>query len=242
VLRAVHEELAAGRRPDKGTRLVAVTPEEAREAIALNYGTIAMIDAMVGEVLAALDRLGLAEDTVVLFLSDHGDFMGDHGLLFKGTLHYRSVIRMPLVWRDPSIPGGRRCPHLASAIDLAPTILARAGIPRYHGLQGHDLDPLLRGHDAPVRDAALIEEEGHRPTPGLSGMPKVRTLVTRRWRLSVHAGERWGELYDLDGDPQECINRWGDPALAAVREDLLWQLCDRMARAADDCPLPDRAA
>jgi hypothetical protein len=73
-------------------------------------------------------------------------------------------------------------------------------------------------------------------------MPKVRSLVTRRWRLSMHAHESWGELYDLEADPSECVNRWGDPALAEVRGELLWRLAARMAQAADDCPLPDRAA
>ncbi|VCU68234.1 Arylsulfatase [Pigmentiphaga humi] len=238
--RALHEELAQGRRPAGGSRMIAVTPQEARAAIALNYGSISCIDDVIGTVLARLDALDLAGDTVVLFLSDHGDFMGDHGLLFKGPLHYQSLVRMPFIWADPQAPRAQRRPDLASAIDIAPTILARAGLAAPHGVQGHDLAP--GAPDAPAsRCAALVEEEGHRPMPG-SGLPKVRTVVTQDWRLSVHAFETWGELYDLRADPHETVNLWDDPGSAATKSALLWELARSMARHADDCPLPTRMA
>lgn len=243
VVSALHAERRDGRRDAaRSSRAIAVTEAEARQAIAVNYGSIALVDAMIGDVLAALDRLGLARDTVVLFLSDHGDFMGDHGLLFKGPLHFRSLIRMPFLWADPQSPARGRCRSLASAIDLAPTVLARAGVPAYHGLQGIDLAPALADGAALPREAVLIEETSHRALPGMRSMPRVRTLVTDRWRLSVHAGEDWGELYDLRDDPDECRNLWLDTGAARVRAELLWQLADALARHADDCPLPARMA
>jgi len=237
--RALHEELAAGRRSTAGSRVIAVTQDEARAAIALNYGAITCIDDMVGAILAKLEALELARDTVVLFLSDHGDFMGDHGLLFKGPLHYRSVIRMPLIWADPQAGAGGRRTDLASAIDIGPSILARAGLVPPHGTQGRDLAPAAA--PAAPRASVLVEEEGHRPMPG-SGLPKVRTLVTGHWRLSVHAFEEWGELYDLRDDPDESVNRWDDPACATVRAELMLELVRAMARHADECPLPARMA
>ncbi len=239
---ALHAELAQGRRnAARSSRAIAVTADEARQAIALNYGSIACIDAMVGDVVHALDRLGFARDTVVVFLSDHGDFMGDHGLLFKGPLHYASVIRMPFVWSDPALAPGRRA-QLASAIDFAPTVLARAGVSACHGIQGMDLGPTLASADAPTRDALLVEEEGHRALPGLAGVPRVRTLVTDRWRLSLYARQPWGELYDLRDDPHELVNRFDDASLARVRGELMWALADQQARLADDCPRPTRMA
>lgn len=238
---ALHDELARGQRPMLGSRVIAVTPDEARAAIALNYGSISCIDDMVGSVMAKLDELGLTEDTVVLFLSDHGDFMGDHGLLFKGPLHYQSLVRMPFIWSDPSGPQGQRCQQLVSAIDIAPTILARAGLPVPHGVQGLDLNPVLRSDIEAARTEIFIEEEGHRPMPG-SGLPKVRTLVTTQWRLSVHAYAEWGELYDLEADPGETRNCWNDAGYAVVQADLLWKLARTMAHYADDCPLPTRMA
>lgn len=240
---ALHAELAAGRRDAaRSSRAIAVTADEARQAIALNYGSIACVDAMVGDVLRALERLGLARDTIVVFLSDHGDFMGDHGLLFKGPLHFRSLVRMPFIWCDPALPPGRRS-QLASAIDFAPTVLARAGIARYHGMQGLDLTATIAASgDGQTRDALLIEEEGHRAVPGLAGVPRVRTLVTERWRLSLYAGHARGELYDLRDDPFEIDDRFDDGGLASLRGELAWTLADLEARLADDCPRPTRMA
>ncbi len=242
VVAALHAERVEGRRnAARSSRAIAVNEAEARQAIAVNYGSIALVDHMIGDVLAALQRLDLARDTVVVFLSDHGDFMGDHGLLFKGPLHLRSLIRMPFLWADPQSAARGRRESLASAIDLAPTVLARAGVPAHHGLQGIDLAPALDAAAA-TRDAVLIEESGHRALPGMRSMPRVRTLVTARWRLSVHAGEDWGELYDLCDDPGECRNLWLDSGAAQVRAELLWQLADALARHADECPLPARMA
>jgi len=239
---ALHAELAQGRRnAARSSRAIAVTAAEARQAIALNYGSISCIDAMVGDVMHALDRLGLGRDTVVVFMSDHGDFMGDHGLLFKGPLHFTSLIRMPFVWCDPAARPGRRA-QLASAIDFAPTVLARAGVDACHGLQGMDLADAIASADTPTRDALLIEEEGHRALPGLAGVPRVRTLVTQRWRLSLYAGQAWGELHDLREDPHELVNRFDDRHVAGVRGDLMWMLADQQARLADDCPRPTRMA
>lgn len=240
---ALHAELASGRRDAaRSSRAIAVTADEARQAIALTYGSIACIDAMVGDVLRALDRLGLARDTVVVFLSDHGDFMGDHGLMFKGPLHFRSLVRMPFIWSDPALPPGRRS-QLASAIDYAPTVLARAGVAPYHGMQGMDLAAAMAASgEGRTRDALLIEEEGHRAVPGLAGVPRVRTLLTERWRLTLYAGQPRGELFDLREDPFEIANRFGDGDLASVRGELAWALADLQARLADDCPRPSRMA
>lgn len=239
---ALHAELAQGRRNvGRSSRAIAVTAAEARQAIALNYGSISCVDAMVGDVMRALDRLDLARDTVVMFMSDHGDFMGDHGLLFKGPLHYASLIRVPFVWSDPAVTPGRR-PQLASAIDFAPTVLARAGVDSCYGVQGMDLGAAIASADAPTRTALLVEEEGHRALPGLAGVPRVRTLVTERWRLSLYAGQAWGELHDLREDPHELANLFDDPAFEDVRGELMWALADQQARFADDCPRPTRMA
>lgn len=237
--RALHEELANGKRLTAGSRAIAVTEAEAREAIALNYGAINMIDDAVGRVMRSLSELGLDDNTVVIFLSDHGDFMGDHGLLFKGPLHYQSLIRMPFIWRDTDgVAQTGHCGGLASAIDLAPTILERAGVMVYHGMQGRSLLPDMRGLHEDSRRAILIEEEGHRSLPGLPAPPRVRTLVTDRWRISILVGADWGELYDLSSDPDEIHNRFTDPACAGIRAELMWQLSAEMARLSENLPLP----
>ncbi len=246
--KAVHAEHAQGLRQTRGSRVIAVTEDEARHAIALNYGALQMIDDQVGRLLAHLQKKNLLDNTVVIFMSDHGDFMGDHGLLFKGPLHYDSLIRSPLIWNDPQARGaGLRSQALISAIDLAPTLLERAGIavphnPVPHGLQGRSFLPAVQGRAYEGAASVLVEEEGHRQVPGLPLPPKVRTLVTQRYRLSVYPGATWGELYDQTNDPMEARNLFHEPAWDSVKSELLWQLVDQMGHLGNNLPLPRRMA
>lgn len=221
----------------------ACTEREAREAIALNYGSISHIDATIGRVMQALRDTGLDENTVVIFTSDHGDFFGDHQLLFKGPIHYQSLIRTPFIWRDPqALPAAARSQALCSTADIAATVLARAGVPAYNGMQGQSLLPLMSGATETVRDALLIEEEGQRTMFGFPGRTRMRTLQTARHRLSVYADADWGELYDLHEDPHELRNLWHDPAAEARRGELLMALSQTMIRHAETSPNPTAIA
>ena len=101
-LQQLYIEREQGKANRDGQRTIAVTEREAREAIALTYGMITMIDDAVGRILQRLGALGLSENTVVIFNADHGDFMGDHQLLLKGALHYQALVRVPFIWRDPA--------------------------------------------------------------------------------------------------------------------------------------------
>ena len=219
----------------------AASERETREALALNYGSIAHIDEAIGQVLATLARLGLDKDTVLLFTSDHGDYFGDHQLLWKGPLHYQSIVRVPLIWCDRAGPAGRNG-SLCSTLDIAPTVLARAGVNPYNGMQGHDLLPLMKGECESVRDALLIEEEGQRVMFGFDRRTRMRTLQTPRWRLSVYEAADWGELYDLDRDPDECHNLWEDAAHSPVRQSLMHELLRQLIRSADESPGPTAIA
>jgi arylsulfatase A-like enzyme len=178
----------------------------------------------------------------VVFTADHGDFMGDHQLLLKGPIHYRGLIQAPFVWRDPKDPRGRRSDALCGTLDLAPTILARAGAAPFNGIQGRDLAPLLAGAAAALHDDMLIEEEGQRPQVGFAGRVRMRSLVTERHRLSLYDGAEWGELYDLEADPDEMTNLWDDGASAALRADLVLRLARKMLALAETSPHPTAAA
>ncbi|MEZ5801546.1 MAG: sulfatase-like hydrolase/transferase [Nitratireductor sp.] len=168
----------------------------AREAIALTCGMITMIDDAVGTILDTLEAQGLAQDTVIVFNSDHGDFLGDHGLILKGPMHFQSTIRVPLIWADPANPTPGRTSRLVSSIDLATTILARAGLTPCWGIQGIDLNA------GTMRNCVLVEDEGNRVSLGFETAPRLRTLVTERFRMTLYQGEDWGELYDLETDPR----------------------------------------
>lgn len=235
----LHAERRSGKANLDTPRVVAINADEARQAIALTYGMITMIDDAVGRILGALERHGLADDTVVIFTSDHGDFMGDHGLLFKHPLHYQGLIRVPFVWAEPGARAARRSEALAGTLDIARTVLARAGIAPSHGMQGRSLLPDVAGEaDGAAPDAILLEEEGQRVFGGFTRPVRCRTLVTRRWRMTVYAGVPWGELYDLAEDPQETRNLWADAESRGVRAELTERMMRAMIAACDRSPLP----
>ncbi|OPZ24889.1 MAG: Arylsulfatase [Lentisphaerae bacterium ADurb.BinA184] len=211
-----------------------VTGPDARLGRAYYYTMIQLIDRQVGRILDCLDRRGLAENTLVVFTTDHGELLGDHGLWMKGPFHYEPLVRVPLIVRWPAgFRGERRIPALISHTDIAPTALAAAGQEPPADVDGTDALPLLRGETDRIRDAALIEcidDPRHL---------RLKTLVTDTRKLTWYAGRRDGELYDLEDDPREKRNRWDDPRYAADKATLLGRLLDmtepRERRAPRDC-------
>lgn len=222
----------------------ACSEREAREALALNHGSLAFIDAAVGQVMARLKALGLDDHTVVLFTSDHGELLGDRGLMFKGGLHCSALTRVPFIWRDPAVSTatGSTRSALTQTTDIAPTVLERAGLRATHGMHGRSLLPVVDGQRSGVRDHLLIEEESQRSDFGLDRRVRMRTYRDQRHRLTLYDGQPWGELVDLADDPLELHNRWDDPAHQAVRARLMEALAQAMLSAADSSPCPDAAA
>jgi arylsulfatase A-like enzyme len=217
--------------------LFACTEREAREATALTYGMITMVDDAVGRILERLKTLGLDDTTIVMFTADHGDYMGDHQLMLKGPMHYQALVRVPFLWREPDGGARGRRKALASTLDIARTVLDRAGVEAFQGLQGLSLLPFVNGARE-GRDAVLIEEEGQRVYLNFDRRVRVRTLVTERHRLSVYDGVAWGELYDLDDDPNELKNLWDDPSSARLRGDMTERLVRAMVAHSDTHPYP----
>lgn len=216
----------------------APTAEQFREIAAREYGSIGHIDDGVGRVLAALDRHGLADDTVVIFTSDHGDLFGDHGILLKGAMHYDGNIRVPLVIADPSRPGGSRTDALVSSVDLAPTILERCGVPAYAGIQGRSILGLVDDPSGPGHDEVVIEEDEPLDVLGTGDLLRMVSLRTDDARLTLYDGVPDGELFLLDDDPDEEHNRWADPGAAGARAELTERLARAQLRLIDRCPRP----
>ncbi|MCK9511127.1 MAG: sulfatase-like hydrolase/transferase [Pigmentiphaga sp.] len=241
-VRWAHAERAAGRSVLTTPRMFAVSAQEARQILALTYGMIAMVDDAVGRILRTLEDTGLAENTVVIFTSDHGDFMGDHGLMLKGPIHYQGLIRVPFIWSDPAAAGAGRVASLGSCADIAGTVLARAGLAPFNGMQSRNLLPLMRGDTASERRAVLVEEDNQRAYLGFERPVRARTLVTARHRLTLYRDADWGELYDLQEDPQERRNLWADPGSAAVRLELTELLAHQLLEKDDQSPLPTQLA
>jgi arylsulfatase A-like enzyme len=222
-----------------GQTVFAVDEREAREAMALSCGMIAMIDDAVGQILQSVARRGLARDTVVIFTSDHGDFLGDHRLLLKGPAHFDGITHVPFIWAEPGAGPPRRSEVLAGTLDIAATILDRARIEPYHGMQGVSLLPAMNGEaDAIRRDSMVIEDDQQRAVMGYGSASRMRTLVTQRWRITIAHDDPWGELYDLVNDPHEMDNLFERPECRAVRAELMERLAYREMELADRSPLP----
>jgi arylsulfatase A-like enzyme len=182
-------------------------------------------------------------DTVVMFTSDHGDFLGDHQLMLKGPVHYRGLVRVPFIWRDPAARRrGTRSPALTQTTDIGPTILARAGIEPWNGVQGRSLLPLIEGERTRVRERLLIEEEGQRYYMGFPDRVRMRSLITDRYRLSLYDGVPWGELYDRREDPDELVNRWDDAASRPLRGSLADELVRVILEHSETSPYPTQIA
>ncbi|MHA6620659.1 sulfatase-like hydrolase/transferase [Pseudonocardia sp. DLS-67] len=206
------------------------TAAELAEVRAQYYAMVTLVDAEVGRILDALDAEGLAEDTVVVFTSDHGEMLGDHQLMLKGPFHYDCAVRVPLIVRWPGRFAPARRAELVQWVDLAPTFLDLAGVGPSPRHQGASLRGLLTGEDTAWRDWALCQyrNSGHAYDP-----PVHATMLRHdRWKLVVHHGgpasgrERTGELYDMAADPDELVNRWADPAHREVRVELQELLID----------------
>lgn len=172
------------------------------EAIAATYGMISMVDTGVGELLGRLDSLGIRDNTLVVFTSDHGDMMGEHGLFLKGFMHYRGTLQVPLLISVPDQPGGRS-QSLASSIDLGPTLMDACKIPAYDGIQGRSLMPIVQNAEASVRDYVLIEDDIVLVTAKLTPIPaRTRSLIYGDYRFTRNSkGEE--QLFNLRQDPDE---------------------------------------
>ncbi len=233
-----HLRLIRKIKPNKNpVQMFGPTRELVRHAMAAEFGLIEMMDAGIGRILAHLQASGLADNTIVIFTSDHGDMFGDHGLMLKATIHYQECLRVPLLIAGPGVSAGRT-PALASSLDLAQTFLDLAGVPAFADMQGHSLKPLLGGADAAtVRNHVLVEEDFPLALHGSPLPLRSRTLINARYRYSRYStGDV--ELYDRQEDPRELRNLAADPGHAGLRTRMTEQLLDALTAVS---PMPAMA-
>ena len=229
----------AGKADTSSQGAFAVNEREAREAMALSCGMIAMIDDAIGRVLDRLAACGLADNTIVIFNSDHGDFLGDHQLLLKAPLIMRPSLASRSSGPSPERGAARRTEMLSGTLDIAATILDRVKVQPYNGIQGISLLPVLEDARAVLpRDSMVIEDDQQRAIFGLPSGSRLRTLITQRHRMTIAQGDLYGELYDLQSDPHEMDNLFDDPAQRVVRADLMERLAYREMEFVDRSPLP----
>ena len=197
------------------SRMPVLSDPQLRELIANYYGMISLIDHNVGRILIELHDLGLADNTIVIYTSDHGDWLGDHGLVLKGPMMYDGLLRVGMILRGPGIAPERVIADPVSTVDLYSTITDYAGV----DAAPHDsrsLRPLLESDAG--RDYAYNEWDLRAGRVGVA--LNLRTVRTQRYRLTHEANSDAGELYDLQEDPLEMVNRFDDAGHRAVRREL----------------------
>jgi len=193
-------------------------PEELAQNIATYYGMISCMDKYIGKILDRLEELGLADNTLVVFTTDHGHYYGHHGLIAKGPYHYDDGVRVPMLVRWPGkTKPGTRSSALQSLVDLPVTFLEAAGIPKPQQMTGVDQGPAWQDSETSVRNHTMVEDN-HEP-----GVAELKTFITDRYKMSVYRAFDCGLLYDLEKDPGEYENKWNDPEYTEVKAQLLQQ-------------------
>lgn len=200
------------------SRIGEQTDDQLREIIANTYGQIALIDHNVGRILMALDEAGLSQNTLVIYISDHGDWLGDHGLILKGPMHYDGLLRVPLIMRGPGVPAQKCVDEPVSTLDLGPTFFDYCSADALQVQHGSSLRPLVET-DTATREFALNEWE-LLPTRAGVGL-SLRTVRTKTHKLTIDINSMAGELYDMVSDPDETTNLFDDSSCAEIRSRLM---------------------
>lgn len=205
------------------------TLEQVMESKALSYGMTTALDASIGGVVQHLKDTGRYDDTVFIFMSDHGDNMGDHHMFNKGPFHYDGCIRVPMVVCYPKkLKKGLKSDAFVQILDFMPTVLDLAGVdypspevPDWQGfapdhfplydtnslsrLPGHSLVPIMTGEKESIQDYVLVEDDDD------IRRLMIRTIVTEDYKMGIFLGREDGILFDRKKDPEELHNVWNDP-------------------------------
>jgi len=206
------------------------------EATASYYAMIELVDEQFGRILDYLDETGQRENTIVIFMSDHGEMLGDHGLVLKGCRFYEGAVRVPLAISWPGhFQEGLVSDALVELTDIYPTLMEATEQPIPDGTQGHSLTPILTGAVPPHDHRDFVWSE-YIDAIGRPDATRAFMYRDRRWKLVTYHGNGIGELYDLKADPDEFENLWNNPQYAAIKADLLSRSYDALVTRMDTGP------
>jgi len=194
---------------------------QVQENAACYYGMVSLMDHHVARILDSLDERGLTDDTLVIFTSDHGDLLGDHGLWWKSLVAYEESLRVPMIARLPGrIPAGKKSAALQSLVDHFPTFCKLTDVPAPIECEGRDQSAVWLGEKETEREMVIVEE---RPSPSVWN---ERIIISQQYKLVYYAGRENGELYDTDRDPDLISNLWDSPDYRLIKEKLIRQILD----------------
>ena len=205
------------------------TPEEhdAFRRQAFYYAMIAQIDDQFARILDRLDETGQRDNTVIIFTSDHGESLGDHGLMFKGCRFYEGLVRVPLIFSWPGrFQTDVQSDALVELTDLTATIVELCGLEQPEYMQGRTLTPVLRGEsDGKTHREFVRSEYFDALDPHFTGGTGTYATMyrNRRYKLVLYHDHDLGELYDLQEDPWEFNDLWASPTHQSIKQELVLQ-------------------
>ena len=218
-----------------GYDITKMTDRDKREVTAAYYAMVELIDKQVGRMVAALGETGQLENTVVIFMSDHGEMLGDHGVYLKGPHFYDEAVRVPLIfsWKD-RFATDLRADCLMELIDIAPTLLEAANIEITETIQGRSLMPTLLGQANASQHRDYVFSEYYNAWTHKHSYGSM--LRTREEKIVVYHGTDQGELYDLKNDSDEFVNLWNCPEHANRKLRLMKACFDASVFTMDPSP------
>lgn len=208
------------------------TPQEhdAHRVQALYYAMIAQIDDQLARILQTLEATGQRENTIILFTSDHGEALGDHGLMYKGCRFYEGLVRVPLIFSWPGhFQQNLRSEALVELLDMSSTLLEATGVNSPDQIQGQSLMPILRGEAPPNELRPFVRSEYFDALDPhfTGGSGTFGTMFrTRQHKLCMYHDKQIGELYDLTSDPWEFENLWDSDEHQNIKNQLIREAFD----------------
>ncbi|MCY3780121.1 MAG: sulfatase-like hydrolase/transferase [Chloroflexi bacterium] len=213
--------------------------DELAKDIACYYGMVSCMDKYIGQIIDHLDNAGLAENTLVVFTSDHGHYFGQHGLIAKGAFHYDDGLRVPMIARLPgAIPADHISHSLQTLVDYTPTFLDFCELEIPQDMTGISQRAVWLGDESAAREHVIIENR-HQPTT-----LHLKTYVGARYKITLYFNRDYGEIYDLLKDPGEVENLWSDADLRAQLTEafLRAEILKEEPLTAESLGLPNKSA
>lgn len=205
---------------------VGMTDMEKREVTRDYYAQVELIDTQLGRLIDYLEETGQRENTVIIFHSDHGEMLGDHGIYFKGGYFYEGLVHVPLVISCPgTILQDVRSNALVELLDLTPTVLDLAGLPIPEYIQGKSFAPILTGEAPPNDHKDCVYSEYYFSAMSLHEI-HATMYFDGRYKIAVHHNSDISELYDLENDPCEYENLWNKDGYEKLQNELVKKCFD----------------
>lgn len=212
-----------------------LSEKEIDEITKYYYAMISFIDEQIGRIIEKLKEKKEFENTIIIFTSDHGEYLGDFGLLKKGPFMYDSLIKVPLIFYGKDIIK-TKSEEIIENIDILPTILELIGVKVPYGIQGHSIKNILLGESKVknYKKGAIITYDAH------DRNVFIKTYRTKDYKLTIFLDEEYGEFYDLKKDPEELKNVYFEKEYENIKNNILLEMCHKMIETSD--PLNERYA